>query len=187
MCVGDLYTLWYTLPLASETPLLVLHVVYTLTFLVFSLSLSNNTCTCSLSLILSSLSLPLMHTLMYSHNQASSAKSMHTKLAGKDLPAAASTSSSRSTPPPPSQLPPPPTTTAHSAPVIEVTDETTGPPKSSEPNSPLSEEDFSSGGEQVIHLCIYEAQYTHLKGAKLIISIEFWQPKGVGSWVWHSQ
>ena len=73
---------------------------------------------------------------------------MHTKPAGKDLPTSAGTASTRSTPPPPSHLTPP-TANHGAAPDIEITDETTGPPKSSEPSSPLSEEDFSSGGEQV--------------------------------------
>ncbi|CAI8027454.1 La-related protein Larp4B [Geodia barretti] len=82
-----------------------------------------------------------------SHNPVSSAVTMHTKPAGKDLPTSAGTASTRSTPPPPSHLTPP-TATHGAAPDIEITDETTGPPKSSEPSSPLSEEDFSSGGEQ---------------------------------------
>jgi hypothetical protein len=80
-----------------------------------------------------------------SHDPVSSAATMHTKPAGKDLPTTAGTASTRSTPPPPSHL----TATHGAAPDIEITDETTDPPKSSEPSSPLSEEDFSSGGEQV--------------------------------------
>jgi hypothetical protein len=79
-----------------------------------------------------------------SHDPVSSAATMHTKPAGKDLPTTAGTASTRSTPPPPSHL----TATHGAAPDIEITDETTDPPKSSEPSSPLSEEDFSSGGEQ---------------------------------------
>ena len=113
--------------------------------LVVYLALHNSMCSLALYPSLS-LSAPT-----HSHKQASSGDTMHTKLAGKDLPTP--TSSARSPPPPAVPPPPPSSSTSAAAPDIEITDES-GLPKNSEPNSPLSEEDFSSGGEQVGQLCV---------------------------------
>ena len=88
------------------------------------------------------LSLSPPFPLSHSHNQASS-PIMHTKLAAREAPLPSS-HNSHTPPEPPNTVSP----TNPVAPEVEISEEVC-PPNSSEPSSPASEDDYSSGGEQI--------------------------------------